>query len=121
MNIILGKENVEPLIDKFIVLELDSFRLEGTDDIVTAYCTVENVPLEEMASSLQTVEIHNDMLNAYRTKEWDLCLDLINDLTGSWGGEVDSFYESLTLRIHQYSSAEFEEDWDPIYGTISAS
>jgi hypothetical protein len=62
MNIILGIENAEPLMDKFVVLELDSFNLEGTDKTVSAYCSVENLSLEHIHEIDKIVARHECLL-----------------------------------------------------------
>jgi len=40
MNIIFGLESVTPLEERHIVLELDTFVLHPTNEVVTAYCLV---------------------------------------------------------------------------------
>lgn len=102
MNIVLGEENVIALKDKFIVLELDSFKDTEKNEVVTAFCVLENIPFDELYKSEESIKIHNDMMDAYKSKDWDLCADLLTNLFGSWGSEMDSFYETLLDRVNQF-------------------
>ena len=45
MNIIFGTEMAQQAQDRYTVLELDTFNLMPTDQVITAYCLVESVPI----------------------------------------------------------------------------
>jgi hypothetical protein len=111
MHIIFGDE-AKKLADKFTVLELDTVKFQETDQKVTTYCIVENIPLGDFPVVDAYVKVHHDMMQAYRDRKWDYCESAINGLTGKWNNELDSFYEILSQRIQQYKENPPSEHWD---------
>jgi adenylate cyclase len=113
MNIIFG-ENINTLPDNYTILELDSFRLPGELAISTAYCVIENIPLHEFITLDDYRKTHNDLLEAYRNRNWEYCTSAIKSLRGRWGGELDSFYQSISDRIEQFQKSPPPDDWDGV-------
>lgn len=111
MNIIFG-ENVKQLPDSFTVLELDSIKDRETGNIYKTWCVLESIPLVEFPTLENYKKIHNDLLEAYRSKNWEYCKSAIKGLTGRWNGELDTFYEHLNGRVEFYENNTPEENWD---------
>jgi hypothetical protein len=111
MNIIFGTEMAESARERYTVLELDSFNLRPTDEIVTAYCIVDNIPLEEMPAIESLKELHTNLMAEYRKQNWQYCEDAIAHLTGKWHGELNSFYTELYQRILNLKQEDLPEDW----------
>jgi hypothetical protein len=114
MHIIFGKEQAQELSNKYTVLELDTFRFESLGQTVTAYCTVERVPLEELALLENLQKQHSDLLINYAMKNWNDCLIGINALRGKWCGEIDTFYHDLEKRIQGYIISPPPANWSPV-------
>lgn len=113
MHIIFG-EDINSLPDNYTILELDRFKMAGDPTVTTAYCVVENIPLQEFATLDNYRKIHNDLLEAYRNRNWEYCDSAIVGLVGRWGGELDSFYHSLKDRIKTFKETPPSEDWDGV-------
>ena len=113
MNIIFGAKEAEQLNDKYIVLELDTVTIRGSAP-VPVYCLIENMPLEELSKAEKFKKLHSDLMENYRNRNWDFCLQAINHLIGFWGKQVDSFYEVLSARIIGYKENEPDESWTGI-------
>ena len=111
MNIILGKENLETVDKRYVVLELDTIMIKGSTDPVTAYCLIDQLPLNEIPVAAEYSELHHNLLRNYRKRNWKYCEDAIEHLRGRWRGEVDSFYDSLTGRIQDLQTATLGPDW----------
>jgi len=111
MNIIFGLESVTPLEERYIVLELDTFVLHPTNEVVTAYCLVETVPIEEMPAIESLKDLHQNLLVEYRKRNWRYCEDTIAHLTGKWHGELNSFYTELYQRIQGLKQEDLPDDW----------
>ena len=112
MNIIFGNEhNVD---SKHIVLELDTIRIGADGPEQTAYCVIENVPIEEMPIVESLKKSHHDLMVEYRAQNWTACKRIIAQLTGMWGGEVDTFYEELSKRVGQFQQQNPGPDWSYI-------
>lgn len=114
MNIIFGKEQAEALQDKYTVLELDSFQFGQNGPILSAYCTVERIPLEELSTLEKNCIQHDHLILNYRGRAWQDCLATIAQLRGKWSGELDSFYNELESRTVQYLNKDPGHDWDHV-------
>lgn len=112
MNIVFGNKNVEG-ISAHIVLPLDTFVLNEAGDTDTAYCIVENTPIDELSQAEHNKKLHNDLMNFYAEKRWEECITLIDHLYGRWGGDVDSFYIILKEKVVDYQENNPPEDWSP--------
>lgn len=111
MNIIFGMQSVSPVQDRYTVLELDTFVLRPTNETVTAYCLVENIPFQEMPAVDSLKQQHTNLMAQYRKQNWSQCETDIAYLTGKWGGELDSFYTELYRRIQILKQQDLPEDW----------
>ena len=115
MNIILGRENIEQAQEKYTVLELDTLIINGASDPVTAYCLIEQVPIDQIAGIDQYRDLHNNLMKNYRLQNWKFCEDAIEHLRGRWGGELDSFYTELDRRVADLKQQNLDPSWD---GTV---
>ena len=113
MNIIIGIENIAPFDGKYTVLELDTFLTDQPDKITTAYCVVENIPIEELPRVEHNQKLHVELLDFYAQQRWQDCYVLLDELTGCWGKEVDSFYTNLRARITALENGNVPENWTP--------
>lgn len=111
MNIIFGLESVTTLEKRYTVLELDTFNLLPTNEVVTAYCLVETIPIEEMPAIESLKALHSNLIAEYKKRNWNYCEDVIEHLVGKWGGELDSFYSEFLQRIVKLKQADLPENW----------
>ena len=111
MNIIFGTEMAQQAQERYTVLELDTLRLVPTNEVVTAYCLVETIPVEEMPAVESLKELHQNLMAEYRKRNWRYCEDAIAHLTGKWHGELNSFYIELYQRIQSLKQGDLPEDW----------
>ena len=113
MNIIFG-DSVDTLPDHYIKLELDTFRVNDSNNTVTAYCLVEKLAPDEFITMDSYKKIHADLLDAYRKQHWNYCEQAIAGLMGRWGSELDTFYIDLLTRVSQYKENGVPDNWTPI-------
>ena len=111
MNIIFGLESVTPFEERYTVLELDTFVLHPTNEVMTAFCLVETIPIQEMPAVDSLKELHSNLMAEYRKRNWHYCEDAIAHLTGKWGGELNSFYTELYKRIQDLKQSDLPESW----------
>ena len=100
MQVIFGKENAELLREKYTLLELETFEVEGKP--LETYCLI---PAEKIAFSDITLlehhtKLHNVFVDAVKAKNYKLCEDLYEHLIGKFDGELDSFYEEIKKRFN---------------------
>ena len=112
MNIIFGDtEEIAQLRERFVVLELDSFRTT-TGERHTVHALIENVPLADFPVLAAYVKVHHDLMQAYRDRNWEYCRSALDGLYGKWNGELDSFYHDLAQRVSHYQDEPPDELWD---------
>ena len=117
MNIIFGN-SIDLLPDQYLKLELDTFKIGSTGQTHTAYCLLQDIPLAEFPMLENNKNNHSALIEQYKKQNWDFCLQMIDQLTGAWNGQVDSFYADLKNRIQSLVINPPAADWD---GTIVKS
>jgi hypothetical protein len=110
MNIIFG-DTVKQIADTHTVLELETFKLIPSDRLVTSYCVIDNLPLEEFARLAANKNIHQQLIEQYKQQNWEFCRSAVHSLTGCWNGEMDTFYQHLSKRIDEYAANPPGSDW----------
>ena len=103
MNIIFG-DTVKQVAGSHTVLELDTFKLMPSEQLVTSYCVIDNLPLAEFPRLESNKHIHQQLIEQYRQQNWDFCRSALTALMGSWNGEIDTFYQHLSKRIDEYTN-----------------
>ena len=114
MNIIIDPEQIAQYREKYTVLELDTIRIVSKNQLVTAYCVVETIPIVELPLTASKIDLHNNLLINYRKRDWNYCHQALEHLIGSWNKELDSFYEDIRSRINRYMENDPGEAWDGI-------
>ena len=114
MNIIFGKENADRVEDKYTVLELDTVQVGEHGPAITAYCVVENMKFDEIPMIESMQALHQDLVTKYQSRNWTTCLQIIKRLRGFWNGELDSYYDTLELRIQQLLEQLPDDSWTPV-------
>jgi hypothetical protein len=112
MHIIFGKDN--EIDSKYTLLELDTFYFNSIDQVQTAYCVIDNVPINDLPKLQSMKKLHADLMENYKKQDWNYCLQAIEHLMGSWGHELDTFYNELLNRIEKYSKKDPESAWSSI-------
>jgi len=112
MHIIFGKDS--DLDVKYTLLELDTFKFESLGQTKTAYCVLENIPITDLPKLQSMKNLHANLIENYRKKDWNYCQQAIEHLVGFWGHELDTFYANLLQRINQYEANDPGPDWSPI-------
>lgn len=111
MNIILGDSNAEQIRTRHTVLELDRF-VFGEEVEDSAYCVIERLSLGDFETNAERMELHAAMIADYRGRRWQECSSKIECLHGSWGGEMDTFYDELLKRLEQFEQQPPTDTWD---------
>jgi hypothetical protein len=114
MNIIFGKENLPAVADKYTILELDTIRVLPVDQLVTAYCLVDAIPILNMPKAESMKNLHENLLINYRKRDWNFCTQALEHLIGYWGADMDSYYTTLSERIAKYMEQDPGESFDGI-------
>lgn len=109
MNIIFGREQAEAMKEKYTILELDTFKIG--EQIVTAFCAVDSMPIMEMPNIESMKSLHENLLIEFRKTNWNYCEQALEHLVGRWNHELDTFYDNIRQRIEHYKEKELNDDW----------
>jgi hypothetical protein len=111
MHIIFGREQAQAISEKNTVLELDTFSFKPINTISTAFCILEQLPIDRLEEMPEKILLHHTMIVNYRARRWDDAMSAIEQLKGYWGEDMDGFYNALTTRIADLRTAELPEHW----------
>lgn len=109
MNIIFGREQAEAMKEKYTILELDTFKIG--EQIVTAFCAVDSMPIMEMPNIENMKSLHENLLIEFRKKNWNYCEQALEHLVGRWNHELDTFYDNVRQRINENKDLTLVDDW----------
>ena len=111
MKIVLASEqDIKSIQDRYLVLELDTFRIE--EKTVPSWCIIDagDIPLSEMTQLDHFKTQHENLIKNYKLGNFNFLEQMIEHLQGKFGGNVDSFYTELFARTQQPKS----DPWDYI-------
>lgn len=111
MKILLAHPNeIEDISERYLVLELDTFRIKGVD--VPSWCIIDagDIGLAEMTELNHWKEQHQNLIKNWKLGNLSFVDQMLEHLRGKFGGNVDSFYTELYARIQQ----EKTDPWDPV-------
>ena len=114
MNIIFGTEQAEKLREKFTVLELDTFSFGINGPEITAYCVIEGIPMDKLPLVESWQKLHAALIKNYQQRNWTYCVTLIEQLSGAWNTEMDSFYNEVCNRIVRLIKENPGDNWSPV-------
>lgn len=117
MNIIFDPKTIEDIRadGKHTILELDTIRPAPDQNPITAYCIVSEIPLTEISQTSAYITWHDDLLKAYRRKDWEESVRCLNLLSGKFNGDLDTFYNELRERIRVFLRNPPPDDWDGVF------
>jgi len=114
MNVILSPQITEEIRQRYILLELDSFRLALNSEPVAAHALVEQLSMNELLVMQQYLDLHSNIMHNYRTQNWNYVEQAIDHLKGKWNRELDSFYDDLLSRVALLRTQQLDENWDGV-------
>lgn len=99
MQIIFSREVANELANKFTVLELETFNVEG--QMLETFCVVpaDKISPTEYPTLAASCDLHAQLAEAIKQTDYTFCEITIPALMGKFGGELDSFYEIISERI----------------------
>ena len=93
MNIIIDPDQIKSYREKYTVLELDTIRILPENTEVIAYCVVDTIPITELPLTESKVNLHNNLLENYRKRDWNYCHQALDHLIVGSGGKWCSLKE----------------------------
>ena len=117
--IIISEFTEKRVNDAYFTLPLDCIAVKGKTIGVNIF-TVFYMPDATVAEAWNSAREHHElMLQYYREQEWDKAINMCQELTGSFDGNMDHYYELWIERIADMRSRDLPADWDGTYRATS--
>jgi len=117
--IVLGPTTAERIADEYFTIELDCIAVKGKKEGLNIFTVFYNPPHEKLQFWLHDREQHNAMLASYRAQDWAGAKRMVNNLKGSFDGQMDHYYDLWLERIEEMKNAGLPKDWDSVYRATS--
>jgi hypothetical protein len=111
MYIIFG-DSLKDMPNNYTLLELDTIKFMPEQKLISTWCVIEKVSLEDFPVLESRKKIHADLIEQYRLRNWDFCIKAIEKLLGCWNNELDTFYIELGKRIGELMQSPPGDNWD---------
>ena len=117
--IIISESTEKRVNDMFFTIPLDCIAVKGKTIGVNIF-TANYMPDETVADAWNAArEKHKEMLALYRAQKWDKAIAMCKELTGSFDGNMDHYYEKWIDRIAEMRTRDLPKDWDGTYHATS--
>lgn len=117
--IIISESTENRVSDMFFTIPLDCIAVKGKTIGVNIF-TANYMPDETVADAWNASrEKHKEMLAQYRAQKWDKAIAMCKELTGSFDGNMDHYYEKWIERIAEMRTRNLPKDWDGTYHATS--
>jgi adenylate cyclase len=117
--IIISEFTEKRVNDAYFTIPLDCIAVKGKTVGVNIF-TVNYMPDETVADAWNSArEKHKEMLAQYRAQKWDKAIAMCKELTGSFDGNMDHYYEKWIDRIAEMRTRDLPKDWDGTYHATS--
>jgi len=117
--IIISEFTESRVREDFFTIELDCLAVKGKSVGVTIYTVFYNPDATVATAWMVARDLHNGMLEYYRSQQWDNAIELCHELTGEFGGAMDQYYKIWIERIAEMRTRELSADWTGIYVATS--
>jgi len=105
--------------DAYFTIPLDCIAVKGKTVGVNIFTVFYNPDVTVAADWISAREHHELMLQYYREQQWDKAIELCQNLTGEFDGNMDHYYELWIERIADMRSRDLPADWDGTYRATS--
>jgi len=117
--IIISEATQSRVGDAYFTLPLDCIAVKGKNIGVNIFTVFYN-PDDTVSEAWHSAKEHHElMLEYYREQNWDKAIELCQELTGEFYGNMDHYYELWIERIAEMRSRDLPTDWDGTYRATS--
>ena len=117
--IVLGPVTAERVEGEYFTLELDCIAVKGKKDGVNIFTVFYNPPVDQASQWSHAREIHDLMLDYYRSQQWDKAIALIETIKDEFDGQMHHYYELWIERIAEMRVANLPAEWDGVFRATS--
>ena len=117
--IILSEYTQSRVGDNYFTLPLDCIAVKGKNVGVNIFTVFYNPDVTVAADWIMAREAHEEMLELYRSQQWDRAIQFCQELTGEFDGKMDDYYALWQERIAEMRTRDLPADWDGTYRATS--
>jgi adenylate cyclase len=116
--LIIGPNTYEQVRNRIFALELDCIAVKGKTVGLQIYAPLIMYPGAHGEYELARSG-HEEMLTAYRRREFEHAVFLCDTLTGEFDEQMDGYYKMWKDRCREMKLANLPPDWDGVYHSQS--
>ena len=116
LGLVIGSRTAEKAQAKFTTMEIDLIKVKGKRDPEAVFTVLGRGELAQDAHCQELRKLNADMLVAYRKRDWDGALALIERCRSAANGlDVAGLYDMYVERIATYRADPPPPNWDGVY------
>ena len=113
VSIVIG-ENTRRLAPDFAALEIDLLAVKGRQEAVRIYALLGDPNMAKSDAHQALLDLHGQMLTAYRDQRWDDCSDLLEECTQR-APHLEQLYDVYRDRIGVFRQHPPGKNWDYVF------
>ena len=115
VKIVIGPKTAEYVADEYFVIELDTIAVKGKKQGVNIYTVIGTNKEMEFLNYAPFREMHNIMLDAYRSQRFGSAISMCEKLERAFNGQMKAYYEMIKERCEEYLRNPPPADWDGVF------
>lgn len=119
VRLVIGQNTNELVKDTFFTVELDYLAVKGKKEGVRIYTVIEEKESTLRSKLFTERELHNKMLNYYRSRSWDQAIIMCKTLTSSFDSQLKDYYQMWIERCQELKEHDPGPQWDTVYRATS--
>jgi adenylate cyclase len=119
VKLVIGSKTAEYVADEYFVIELDTIAVKGKKQGVNIYTVIGTNREMEFLNYAPFREMHNMMLDDYRSKNFTRAVLSCEKLMTAFNGEMKNYYSMMIERCEDYIKNPPPADWDGVYRATS--
>ena len=119
VKLVIGPKTAEYVADEYFVIELDTIAVKGKKQGVNIYTVIGTNREMEFLNYAPFREMHNMMLDDYRSKNFTRAMLSCEKLMTAFNGGMKNYYSMMIERCEDYIKNPPPADWDGVYRATS--
>ena len=119
VKLVIGSKTAEYVADEYFIIELDTIAVKGKKQGVNIYTVIGTNKEMELLNYAPFREMHNMMLDDYRTMNFARAIGMCEKLQNSFSGQMKNYYDMMRERCEEYIRNPPPADWDGVYRATS--
>jgi len=119
VKLVIGSKTAEYVADEYFVIELDTIAVKGKKQGVNIYTVIGTNREMEFLNYAPFREMHNMMLDDYRSKNFTRAMLSCEKLMTAFNGGMKNYYLMMIERCEDYIKNPPPADWDGVYRATS--